>query len=167
MGRPPSRRCWCCTGPWTRPYRRAVWRRGATWRTPPTSASCSVLTTWSGASTGVGRRSAWGRTSIRSGRSTCTWPTRSRRSVDLLQRCYSGLEARQGVLRFEPFLPRDLPRLHFHMQYRNNWLEVDVERERLTLYAQPSSASPVTVAVRGDERTVAPGSRIEFELGSS
>lgn len=53
------------------------------------------------------------------------------------------------------------------MQYRNNWLEVDVERERLTLYAQPSSASPVTVAVRGDERTVAPGSRIEFELGSS
>ena len=85
-------------------------------------------------------------------------------TVDLLQRCYSGMEARQGVLRFEPYLPDDLPELNFNMQYRNNWLEVDLTRERLLLYAQPSSASPVTVAVREDERTLSPGSRAAFDL---
>ena len=85
-------------------------------------------------------------------------------TVDLLQRCYSGLEARQGVLRFEPYLPADLDELRFNMQYRNNWLEVHLRRERLSLYAHPSSASPVRVAMREDERELSPGSRVEFKL---
>ncbi|MFW6330935.1 MAG: glycosyl hydrolase family 65 protein, partial [Gemmatimonadota bacterium] len=87
-------------------------------------------------------------------------------TVDLLQRCYSGLETRQDVLRFEPYLPEDLPELKFNMQYRNNWLDVELTRDRLMLYAQPSSASPVTVAVREDERTLSPGSRAVFDIAS-
>jgi alpha,alpha-trehalase len=85
-------------------------------------------------------------------------------TVDLLQRCYSGMEAREAVLRFEPYLPDDLPQLRFNVQYRNNWLEVDLTRDRLLLHAQPSSASAVSVAVRDDERTLSPGSRAEFDL---
>jgi trehalose/maltose hydrolase-like predicted phosphorylase len=85
-------------------------------------------------------------------------------TVDLLQRCYSGLEVRGGVLRFQPYLPRDLPRLYFNIQYRSNWLEVDITAARLALHAQPSSASPVEVAVGSEQRTLSPGSRTEFEL---
>jgi alpha,alpha-trehalase len=87
-------------------------------------------------------------------------------TVDLLQRCYSGLEVRQNVLRFDPQLPEDVSELHFNIQYRGNWIEVCLTRNQLRLMADPSSASPVRVMVNGDARTLAPGSRLEFPNGS-
>ncbi len=85
-------------------------------------------------------------------------------TVDLLQRCYTGMDARGDVLRFDPLLPEDLGELHFTIQYRNNWLDVDLCPGHLTIHTQPSSASPVEVNVRGEQRTISPGSRSRFQL---
>jgi alpha,alpha-trehalase len=85
-------------------------------------------------------------------------------TVDLLQRCYSGLEVRQNILRFDPQLPEDVSELHFNIQYRGNWIDVCLTRDQLRLMADPSSASPVRVTVNGDARTLSPGSRLEFQL---
>jgi alpha,alpha-trehalase len=88
-------------------------------------------------------------------------------TVDLLQRCYSGLEARGSVLRLQPCLPSDVQKLHFNLQYRSNWLEVDVTPEQVTVHAQPGSASPIDVVVEGQQRTISPGTRVEFPLNDA
>jgi trehalose/maltose hydrolase-like predicted phosphorylase len=85
-------------------------------------------------------------------------------TVDLLQRCYTGMEARGDMLRFDPLLPEDLGELHFTIQYRNNWLDIDLCPGHLTIHTQPSSASPVEVNVRGERQTISPGSRVRFEI---
>lgn len=76
-------------------------------------------------------------------------------TVDLLQRCYGGLEARDNVLRFNPRLPDALPRLRFTLNYRSQRLDVDITHTALTLRTRPSCAAPVRVAVRDEA----------FELG--
>ncbi|MEJ2677495.1 MAG: glycosyl hydrolase family 65 protein [Gemmatimonadota bacterium] len=88
-------------------------------------------------------------------------------TVDLLQRCYSGLEARGCVLRFQPCLPADVQKLHFNLQYRSNWLEVEVTPQRVIVHAQPGSASPIDVDVEGQQRTISPGARVEFALNDA
>lgn len=72
-------------------------------------------------------------------------------SIDLLQRCYSGLETRDGVLHLNPRLPEALPRLRFVLDYHGQRIEVDITHAALTVRARPSAAAPVRVAVR-DER---------------
>ncbi|MFO7893665.1 MAG: glycosyl hydrolase family 65 protein [Longimicrobiales bacterium] len=84
-------------------------------------------------------------------------------TVDLLQRCYTGMEARGDRLRFDPRIPEDLDELHFTIQYRSNWLDIDLCRDHITIHAQPSSAAAVDVEVNGERRTVSPGSRVRFE----
>ncbi len=85
-------------------------------------------------------------------------------SVDLLQRCYSGLEIREGMLRLNPYLPPDLPELCFNLQYRNNWLDVEITSESLSITSEPSSAASIGVAVRDREMEITPGSQVEIDL---
>ncbi|MGK7313014.1 MAG: glycosyl hydrolase family 65 protein, partial [Candidatus Longimicrobiales bacterium M2_2A_002] len=85
-------------------------------------------------------------------------------TVDLLQRCYTGMEVRSEVLHFDPRVPDDLGEIHFTIQYRSNWLDIDVCTDHITIHTQPGSASPVEVNVRGEHRTISPGSRERFEL---
>jgi hypothetical protein len=42
-------------------------------------------------------------------------------TVDLAQRCYTGLEAREDVLWLSPSLPEGLDGLDFDVRYRGNW----------------------------------------------
>ena len=42
-------------------------------------------------------------------------------TVDLVQRCYTGLETRDGVLRLNPNLPDELDGLDFDVRYRGHW----------------------------------------------
>jgi alpha,alpha-trehalase len=88
-------------------------------------------------------------------------------TVDLLQRCYSGLEVRENILRFDPQLPEDVSELHFNIQYRGNWIDVCLTRTGLRLMADPSAAAPVRVQVNGDARVLTPGGRLEFPNGSA
>jgi trehalose/maltose hydrolase-like predicted phosphorylase len=46
--------------------------------------------------------------------------------VDLLQRCFAGLETRQDALWFNPHWPRRFGRLEFAVQYRGQTLRVRV-----------------------------------------
>jgi Glycosyl hydrolase family 65, N-terminal domain/Glycosyl hydrolase family 65, C-terminal domain len=42
-------------------------------------------------------------------------------TVDLVQRCYTGLETRQDVLWLNPSLPQELDGLDFEVRYRGHW----------------------------------------------
>lgn len=76
-------------------------------------------------------------------------------TVDLLQRCFTGLELRGDELRFLPALPDELRRLSFQLRYRGHTLSVDLTPEALTVASAPGAADEVTIVV-GDERVVLP-----------
>ncbi len=85
-------------------------------------------------------------------------------TIDLVHRCYTGLETRGGVLRFDPVLPRSMRRLRMKMAYRRQRLEIEVTHDRLTIASRPVTALPITLAYRGHYRRISPGETHEFRL---
>jgi len=85
-------------------------------------------------------------------------------TVDLLQRCYSGLETRGGTLWFDPCLPAGLDRVHFDIEYRHHLVEVEIERRLLRLTSRAREAAPVRVEVRGKLYQLLPGEVLEVDL---
>jgi len=85
-------------------------------------------------------------------------------TVDLLQRCYSGLELRGGELRFNPSLPDELVRLSFDLRYRKHSLSVDLSPDELTIASAPGTAAPITIVVNGERTPLGPGSRKSLAL---
>lgn len=85
-------------------------------------------------------------------------------TVDMVQRCYSGLETRDDVIRFNPQLPAELKRLRFDIDYRHHWINVDINHSRLRLTSQPQEIEPIRVGYLDDIRVFEPGTTLEFEL---
>ncbi|MBI0583286.1 MAG: trehalose-phosphatase [Methanomassiliicoccus sp.] len=85
-------------------------------------------------------------------------------TVDIVQRCYTGLETRGGALLFDPRLPNELKRLKFELEYRGHLLEVDIDRERLRLVSRPGEAGPISIGHRGDMHQLEPGGTLEVLL---
>ena len=85
-------------------------------------------------------------------------------TVDLVQRAYTGLEARGDVLRLNPCLPDSLKRLHLHLSYRGQALELDLSPLRVRVRALPSGAPPIRLAVRDREVELRAGDEKELEI---
>jgi trehalose/maltose hydrolase-like predicted phosphorylase len=83
-------------------------------------------------------------------------------AVDVLQRCYLGLEVRDDALWLNPVLPDVLERLRFGLTYRDHW--VDIDHRRLVVRAAAAQARPATVVLSGERRTLKPGQHIEKAL---
>jgi alpha,alpha-trehalase len=71
-------------------------------------------------------------------------------TADILQRAYTGMEARGDILRFNPVLPDELGHLHMHIRYRGHALTIDVTPEELTVKDMLTTAGPIRVAVRDE-----------------
>lgn len=65
-------------------------------------------------------------------------------TVDLIQRCYAGIEVRDQRLWLNPVLPEELKRLRFRLRYRGQTIELEVSHDLVRLRA----ISPETDAVR-------------------
>jgi trehalose/maltose hydrolase-like predicted phosphorylase len=86
-------------------------------------------------------------------------------TLDLVQRGYAGTHVREGVLYFNPRLPRQLDGLSFSMQFQETPILVTLTGDRLTLAIHPEGVSRhVSVGVRDDVRELRPGDRTVFEL---
>ncbi|TQO20719.1 HAD superfamily hydrolase (TIGR01509 family)/beta-phosphoglucomutase family hydrolase [Rhodoglobus vestalii] len=85
-------------------------------------------------------------------------------SVDLVVRCYTGLEFRGDALWFNPVLPPELPRVHFTLVYRDQPIRVEVTAEHLRLALEPCEAAPITVRTPQDIVVLAAGDTHEFRL---
>ncbi|MDA3868424.1 MAG: glycoside hydrolase family 65 protein [Gammaproteobacteria bacterium] len=85
-------------------------------------------------------------------------------TVDLMQRAYTGIETRGGVLYFNPALPDHLQRLTTRIRYRRQELDLEITRDILRISSRQLTASPIMIAYRGRFREVSPGSVYEFHL---
>jgi trehalose/maltose hydrolase-like predicted phosphorylase len=84
-------------------------------------------------------------------------------TVDLAQRCYTGLETRDDVLWLNPSLPEELDGLDFEVRYRGNWgINLHLTPDRLLVRVPASCVGPVRIGVKGEVVELAPGSSREF-----
>jgi trehalose/maltose hydrolase-like predicted phosphorylase len=82
--------------------------------------------------------------------------------VDLLQRCFAGLETRQEALWFNPHWPTRYGRLGFTVQYRGHQLTVEVTGREVRVSADPGSAAGVRVGCGEEVRVLVPGDTAVF-----
>lgn len=86
-------------------------------------------------------------------------------SLDLLQRCYSGLELRGDEVWFDPHLPKEIHHLAFDMVHRDRTLAVELSHDTLRVEVEPGIAVPVSVGCRGEVHQLCPGEVLEVPLG--
>jgi alpha,alpha-trehalase len=85
-------------------------------------------------------------------------------SVDLLQRCFTGLETRGGVLRFNPQWPEKLGTFTARLRFRQNDIIVRISSGLLRVSAVSGDVPEIQVACVDQWRTLRPGESVEFEL---
>ena len=85
-------------------------------------------------------------------------------SVDMVTRCYAGIEMRDGRLWFHPGLPMEITAVKFHLVYRDQALSVSLSQEELRITSAEGSADPIRVVVDGEEVEIRAGEARRFAL---
>ncbi|OBB23320.1 trehalose-phosphatase [Mycolicibacterium elephantis] len=83
-------------------------------------------------------------------------------SVDLVQRCFTGLETRNDRLVLAPNWPESLGALGFPLHYRDHHLYVRVSGKGAEVSVGPRDVPPVMIECHGRVEHLAPGSTIRF-----
>jgi trehalose/maltose hydrolase-like predicted phosphorylase len=87
-------------------------------------------------------------------------------TVDLIQRCQTGLEVRDDVLWFDPAPPEKLADIRLRLHYRGHWLSVVLTTETLTISLDRSRTRAVRIGVGGEVHEMKQGQTREFTLGT-
>jgi alpha,alpha-trehalase len=85
-------------------------------------------------------------------------------AVDLLQRCYTGIEFRDDVLRLQPVLPVEMGSLKFSIRYRRHLVHLEFTPELARVRVDRDEGEAITVDVAGSVHSVRPGETIEVLL---
>lgn len=91
-------------------------------------------------------------------------------SVDLLQRCFTGLEIRHDRLIFCPSWPESLGALAFPMIYRGHRLAVRVSGDGVEVSSDPGTSPPIDIVCRDQVARLTPGGTVRLmfsTLGSA
>nr|WP_330220329.1 glycosyl hydrolase family 65 protein [Mycolicibacterium llatzerense] len=83
-------------------------------------------------------------------------------SIDLLQRCFSGLETRGDRLVLGPMWPETSGTLGFSVWYRGHRLHLRIRGRSAEVSADPSDAAPIDVECRGRVQRLTAGSTIHI-----
>ena len=85
-------------------------------------------------------------------------------TVDVLQRCYTGIELRGDVLWLSPRLPKPLRRLRLFVRYRGQSLDIEVTPDAIRIDAMHCCAPSIRVAVNGETHDIAASESRRFLL---
>jgi alpha,alpha-trehalase len=83
-------------------------------------------------------------------------------SVDLLQRCFTGLELRADRIVLNPLWPEELGKLAFPLRYRGHRLHLEVNGRRAKISSDCEQLNPIDIECRGRVQRLMPGHTIEF-----
>jgi alpha,alpha-trehalase len=78
-------------------------------------------------------------------------------TVDLIQRCYTGLETREDTLWFSPCLPNDLKEVKFDIHYRGHWISLKITSKSLRFHTCSYDMAPVKVGFQDTIYELKPG----------
>ena len=86
-------------------------------------------------------------------------------TVDLVQRCYCGIEVRDDVLWLDPRLPEEMTSLRMPLHYRGHRIDLTVTSDELQVTALPGVPGPVCVGLRGEVVEMQAGEMRRIGLG--
>ncbi|MCJ0978935.1 HAD-IA family hydrolase [Rhodococcus sp. ARC_M12] len=70
-------------------------------------------------------------------------------SIDIVQRCYTGIDVRGDTLWLHPQLPSELRSLAFDLRYRDHHIHVRCDAASTTVSIQPSARPPISIDIDG------------------
>ena len=86
-------------------------------------------------------------------------------TVDLIERGFTGLETREDVLGFDPYLPDALSRMRFRLRYRRHTeIDVVIDHETLTVGGAAVRSTVMPVRLRDKEFRFDPRGSLEIPL---
>jgi alpha,alpha-trehalase len=83
-------------------------------------------------------------------------------SVDLLQRCFTGLEFRADRIVLNPLWPQSLGKLAFALRYRGHRLHLEVSGREAKMSSDSEQAHAIDIEYRGRLHSLKPGHTIKF-----
>jgi trehalose/maltose hydrolase-like predicted phosphorylase len=87
--------------------------------------------------------------------------------VDLLQRCFAGLETRQDALWFNPHWPRRFGRLEFAIQYRDQPLTIQVTGREVRVSAEAGPGGTIQIGCADERCELRPGETARFRAANT
>jgi len=85
-------------------------------------------------------------------------------TVDLIQRCYTGIETRKDVLWLNPALPEELNGLSMQFRYRGHFLELLFQEHRVEVRCHASKAPPIYIGFKDRSHKLTAGGELKFPL---
>jgi alpha,alpha-trehalase len=83
-------------------------------------------------------------------------------SIDLVQRCFTGLETRGGRIVLSPNWPKNLGAFGFPIHYRGHQLHLRISGTDAEVCVAPRDVSPVEIECHGRVERLIPGNTIRF-----
>ncbi len=88
-------------------------------------------------------------------------------TVDLIRRCYTGIEFRDETIWFNPQLPVNVNMIRFRIRYHGNWLEVELTHKMLKLHSHGGGSDKIKVSINNCLYKIKKGEQRVVELSSS
>jgi trehalose/maltose hydrolase-like predicted phosphorylase len=91
-------------------------------------------------------------------------------TVDLIQRCYGGIETRDGVLFLNPVLPDQLHEVRFTIRYRGHQVALRISPSEVHARVgddREGDARSIVIDVRGQRYELAPGGSLTVRAGDA
>ena len=85
-------------------------------------------------------------------------------TVDLIQRCYTGIEIRDDKLLINPKLPESIKALSLHLRYRSHWIKLDIRKNKLRIEFDKGWAEPVVISINGTETKFSANDIEEYDI---
>ncbi len=88
-------------------------------------------------------------------------------TVDLIQRCYTGLEIHDDVLWLDPQLPENIVTLNLSIRYRSHWFSLYINHDTIKIQFEKGWAPPVEIGIRGETFLFEKNTLKEFRIGKN
>jgi len=87
-------------------------------------------------------------------------------TVDILQRCYTGLEFHDDILFFNPDIPQGLEKIRMKIKYRGNWFDITATPNSLSIACDKCELEATRVGFHGKEYELSPGETLNFDISN-
>ncbi|HTO00443.1 MAG TPA: glycosyl hydrolase family 65 protein [Microthrixaceae bacterium] len=85
-------------------------------------------------------------------------------TIDLIQRCYSGIELKNDALYLNPAIPEQLDNLALNLRYRGNTVSLRVSKNSVEVRLAEGLGAAICVRLGEDVRSLSPGDQTVFSL---
>ncbi len=86
-------------------------------------------------------------------------------TVDIIQRCYTGLEIRNEMLWLNPRLPEEVKEIKLQIRYRSHWIKLHINHKKLIVeFDEGWLKQPITINVKGNTKVFKKNDTVEFNL---